>query len=56
LRAKYIPTPKNAVVRDLYERLGFVKIDSDAGETTLWQLAVDSYRPQSTHISRTPPP
>jgi len=54
LRGKYIPTPKNAVVRDLYERLGFVKIHSNAGETTLWQLAVDSYRPQSTHISRTP--
>jgi FkbH-like protein len=54
LRGKYIPTPKNAVVRDLYERLGFVKIDSDAGETALWQLTIDSYRPQSTHISRTP--
>ncbi len=56
LRARYIPTPKNAVVRDLYESLGFVRIDSGEGETTLWQLALDSYRPQSTHIRRTPQP
>ena len=56
LRAKYVPTPKNVVVRDLYERLGFVRIDSGEGEATLWQLELDSYHPQSTHISRTKQP
>ena len=56
LRAKYIPTPKNVVVRDLYDRLGFVRIDSGEGEATLWQLELDSYHPQSTHISRTKQP
>jgi FkbH-like protein len=54
LYAKYIPTPKNVVVRDLYERLGFARIDSGDGEMTLWRLELDSYRPQSTHIRRTP--
>jgi FkbH-like protein len=56
LRAKYIPTAKNVVVRDLYERLGFDRIDSCDGDTTLWQLELDSYHPQPTHISRTNQP
>jgi FkbH-like protein len=53
LRAKYIPTPKNVVVRDLYEHLGFIRIDSGDSETTLWQLELDSYHARSTHITRT---
>ncbi len=56
LHAKYIPTPKNVVVRDLYERLGFIRIDDGDSKTARWQLALDSYRPQSTHIRRTPQP
>jgi FkbH-like protein len=54
LHATYIPTAKNVVIRDLYERLGFTRIDTGGGETTLWRLALDAYRPQSTHIRRTP--
>jgi FkbH-like protein len=53
LQARYIPTPKNVVVRDLYESLGFIRIDSGDSETTLWQLALESYCPKSTHIRRT---
>jgi FkbH-like protein len=56
LRATYIPTAKNVVVRDLYERLGFLRLDSGDAEATLWQLELDSYHPQSTHISRTKQP
>jgi FkbH-like protein len=56
LHAAYIPTPKNVVIRDLYQRLGFIKVDTDGGDTTRWRLALDSYRPQSTHIRRTPQP
>jgi FkbH-like protein len=55
LRGKYIPSAKNVVVQDLYERLGFTRIDSGESETTLWQLALDSYRPQPTQIRRTTP-
>jgi FkbH-like protein len=53
LHAKHIPTPKNAVVRDLYQHLGFIRIDLDDSQGSQWQLALDSYRPQSTHIRRT---
>ncbi len=56
LRGKYIPSAKNAVVQDLYERLGFARIDSGDGETQLWQLQLDSYHPQPTQIRRTPQP
>jgi predicted enzyme involved in methoxymalonyl-ACP biosynthesis len=56
LHARYVPTAKNIVVRDLYDRLGFTRIDSGEGETARWRLALDSYRPLSTHIRRTPQP
>jgi len=53
LRGKYIQSPKNAVVQDLYERLGFTRLDSGDRDTTLWQLTLDSYHPQPTQIRRT---
>jgi FkbH-like protein len=56
LRGKYIQSAKNVVVKDLYERLGFTRIDCAERETALWQLAVDSYRPQPTQIRRTTQP
>jgi FkbH-like protein len=54
LRAKYIPSPKNVVVQDLYERLGFTRIESDQADATVWQLPIESYRPQTTQIKRNP--
>ena len=56
LRGKYIQSAKNAVVQDLYQRLGFTRIDSDDPETALWQLALDSYHPHPTQIHRTTQP
>ena len=46
----YVPTAKNGMVRDFYERFGFQKIaDHDGGGAT-WALAVGQYQPASTHI------
>jgi len=56
LRAEYIPTPKNGVIKDLYANLGFVALtgpQTNAGATN-WQLSLDQYRPRSTHIARSP--
>jgi predicted enzyme involved in methoxymalonyl-ACP biosynthesis len=38
LIGEYRPTSKNAVVKDLYPRLGFQPLREDSG-ATLWQLA-----------------
>jgi FkbH-like protein len=39
---RYIPTAKNALVRDHFAKLGFVQTGDHDGETT-WRLAVSSY-------------
>jgi FkbH-like protein len=47
---EYIPTPKNGLVRDHYQSLGFTQIDNESGETTRWQLLVDGWKPQAHFI------
>jgi len=51
IRAAYIPTPKNGVVRELYPGLGFHPAPEkcEAG-ATWWQLEVESYEPRQTWI------
>lgn len=39
LIGRYIPTPRNAMVKDHYEKLGFTRAGSD-GEETIWSLDV----------------
>jgi FkbH-like protein len=39
---RYIPTAKNGLVRDHFNRLGFAEAGSQDGETT-WRLVVDDY-------------
>jgi FkbH-like protein len=39
---RYIPTARNELVRDHYNRLGFAQFAAKGGETA-WRLAVDSY-------------
>jgi FkbH-like protein len=54
LRADYIPTAKNGVIRDLFEKLGFSAAtthDSD-GNVTSWELDLSQYTAHSTHITR----
>lgn len=42
ITGRYIPTAKNSLVRDHFERLGFVQTGTQGGET-IWQLAVSGY-------------
>ena len=54
LRAEYIPTAKNGIVRELYATLGFTRAPdppSGAG-TTRWLLDLDDYVTHETHITR----
>ena len=50
--AEYIPTPKNGVIRDLYQKLGFSAQPANDGDSTRWQALLTEYRPVPTHISR----
>lgn len=43
LLGRFIPTPKNGIVKDHYEKLGFTKVrESENGETE-WVLPLDGY-------------
>jgi predicted enzyme involved in methoxymalonyl-ACP biosynthesis len=47
----YIPTAKNGMVRDHYEKLGFTHASTDdATRSTAWSLDVTSYQSRSRHI------
>jgi len=54
----YFPTPKNGMVRDHYQRLGFIPSDDNG---TRWELALNDWTPlptaiasEAVNISRTP--
>jgi len=42
LIGKYIPSPKNAMVKDHYQKLGF-SLENEADGTTTWRLALDAF-------------
>jgi len=42
LRGRYLPTPKNAMVADLYERHSFVKSENLPDEGSVWELDLPS--------------
>jgi FkbH-like protein len=54
IRAAYVPTPKNAVIKELYSSLGFTALnDRLLGEGgTCWFLDLSKYVARSTHISQ----
>jgi hypothetical protein len=55
LYAELIPTPKNAVIKDLFSGLGFARINGPAPEgTTRWAVDVLEYDARPTFIKRTP--
>ena len=43
LKGEYIPTAKNAMVGDLYQRLGFTLESSGSEGSTFWTLALNDY-------------
>ena len=50
LTAEYLPTPKNSMVANLYERLGFTPLPQSA--TQQYELNVASYRPHPCYITQ----
>jgi FkbH-like protein len=47
---QYLPTAKNAMVRDLYQRLGFQKTAEAPDGATTWTLEVASHQPRETFL------
>lgn len=54
--ADYVPTERNKLIADLYERLGFTMQAGNPAEngTTRWSLNVADYVPKHTFIARRP--
>ena len=51
IRGEYIPTAKNALVKDHYAGLGFSPV-GEAADRSLWEFAIDDgWRPQVTQIA-----
>jgi FkbH-like protein len=51
LRGTYLPTKKNAMVADHYERIGFERVSLDeATQTSEWKLDVATYITRNRHI------
>jgi predicted enzyme involved in methoxymalonyl-ACP biosynthesis len=49
---RYIPTAKNAMVKDFYQRFGFQQVEAaSASDGTTWRLGVNDYVPREVHIS-----
>ncbi len=48
----YIPTKKNGMVADHYDKLGFTRIaPSDAGSEATYSLSLHDYVPRNNHIA-----
>jgi FkbH-like protein len=50
LRGRYLPTPKNALVKDHYPNLGFRLVRSDAERRYEYELALADWKPTETFI------
>lgn len=50
LRGRYLPTPKNALVRDHYDTLGFTRTAEDPSGAREYVLPLAGYTPRNTHI------
>ena len=46
LYGTYLPTDRNKLVVDHYDKLGFTKVEEDASGLTRWELLVDSAGPE----------
>jgi FkbH-like protein len=49
----YLPTQKNGMVRDHYQKLGFAPVDATPDGSSRWALDLANYKPLSTFISTT---
>ncbi len=46
----YLPTKKNGMVANHYEKLGFTRLSSTPDDATVFSLSVSEYSPRNTHI------
>jgi FkbH-like protein len=46
----YIPTPKNGLVKDLYDRLGFIRQEGEDGGTATYELSLAGAVPAKTFV------
>jgi FkbH-like protein len=55
IRGEFIPTPKNALVRDHYAGLGFTRVRTDPDGRTRWERQLDAgWQPLTTLIAEMP--
>jgi FkbH-like protein len=51
LMGYYLPTKKNGMVADHYEKLGFEPLMEDAApDSSIWKLLISNYTPRNRHI------
>ena len=50
LRGYYLPTNKNAMVRDHYNKLGFECVSENPDGSVVYSLNLSGYLPRNTHI------
>ncbi|MDP9038091.1 MAG: HAD-IIIC family phosphatase [Acidobacteriota bacterium] len=50
LEGRYVPTPKNRIVRDHYATLGFQLLHEHPDGSATYSLPVEGYKPRNTHI------
>jgi len=48
---EYIPTAKNGMVKEHYEKLGFLALQNESGARSLWRLQLESFAPTDTFIT-----
>jgi FkbH-like protein len=48
---QYLPTAKNAMVKDFFKGFGFQKVAERDGGGSQWALAVDAYQPRETFMT-----
>lgn len=51
VHSTYVPSEKNHLVSDHYEKLGFKKLPDKQGNQTKWAIKVKDYRPVTVYIS-----
>jgi FkbH-like protein len=50
LLGRFIPTPKNGIVKDHYEKLGFIKVRELENGETEWKMSLANYAPRTVPI------
>ncbi len=48
---EYIPTAKNDMVKEHYQKLGFLAVPKDPGAGSVWRLPLENYVPSETLIT-----